>query len=187
VALLGVAFRPYGAWIALGHPQQELAESVVPLAALLGDAVGDLRERLLDEPTPFGRVAIAERWLCQRAERGRSAHPLTRWAAQRIATSRGRVRVEELARESGFSRKHLSSLFRREVGLTPKALARVHRFHAAIGMLRRSRAVPWSELALECGYYDQSHLIRDFRLFAGCTPEELLRSPAPDELTLAFE
>jgi AraC-like DNA-binding protein len=184
VAILGVSFRAEGAYAVTASEQEPLAEQVVSLADLAGDGVLALRQRLLETVDLFERFALVEAWLLERAARGRDAHAATRWAVDRIAQCAGRVRIEELARSSGYSRKHLATLFRREVGLTPKALARVHRFHAALASLRAGRGVGWAELAADCGYYDQSHLIRDFRAFSGCTPEELVATAAPDAFTL---
>lgn len=92
----------------------------------------------------------------------------------------GRLTVEELAQASGIGRKRLSGLFRRQIGLTPKALARVLRFKSAINLLTGVERVPWVELAAHCGYYDQAHLIRDFRAFSGYAPGEFLRHARPD-------
>ena len=67
-----------------------------------------------------------------------------------------------------------------QTGLSPKAHARVQRFRAALALLGRSERVPWAELAVGCGYYDQSHLLRDFRAFSGCSPGEFVRHARPD-------
>jgi AraC-like DNA-binding protein len=72
-------------------------------------------------------------------------------------------------------------LFRQQVGLSPKALARVHRFRGALDILNRSQGeVPWAALAEQCGFYDQSHLINEFRRFTGFSPTELTRRDKPD-------
>src|SRR5690606_24544978 len=102
------------------------------------------------------------------------------WATRRLAESGGTVRATALAREAGYSRKHLVELFNREVGLSPKALARIHRFRHALRQMQSSPSKPWAEIAALCGYYDQSHLIHDFRQFAGLSPAELARSAMPD-------
>jgi AraC-like DNA-binding protein len=87
------------------------------------------------------------------------------------------MEIGALAREIGCSRKYLASRFQEHVGLAPKSVARVLRFERAVRMLGRAGAgVRWSELALACGYYDQAHLIRDFRQFSGQTPGAYLRA-----------
>jgi len=78
-------------------------------------------------------------------------------------------------------------LFLREVGLTPKRLARIYRFHAALRGLQATTTLDWAQLALDCGYYDQSHLSRDFREFTGRSPEEVLKIPRPDDYTLVVD
>jgi AraC-like DNA-binding protein len=80
--------------------------------------------------------------------------------------------VDELARETGWSRRHLAERFRSEIGLPPKVAARVVRFQRVTARLQAGGADRLGELALDCGYYDQAHRNRDFRAFAGCTPTE---------------
>ena len=84
--------------------------------------------------------------------------------------------VEDLVdrRQIGWSRKRLIAKFRDRLGLTPKSVGRVLRFQQAIRAIESTRVNRWAELAVDCGYYDQSHLIRDFQEFAGCTPNGFL-------------
>jgi AraC-like DNA-binding protein len=122
-----------------------------------------------------------ERWLLARLKPRAIVHPAVRWAVNRLAATGGRVSIEDLAAESGFSRKHLGTLFQQQVGLSPKALARVHRFRGALTLLDRANGeVPWAALAEQCGFYDQSHLINEFRRFTGFSPVELARRDRPD-------
>jgi len=82
----------------------------------------------------------------------------------------------------GVTRQHLSAQFREQVGLSPKLFARIARFRKAITAASRHRAAPspaavdWADLAATCGYFDQSHLIRDFQHFAGAAPDTWLNS-----------
>lgn len=185
--ILGVVFRPFGAYSILGEDQHALTGEVIRLDALLGDRVLQLREQLLNAGDPLVRLATVEGWLLERIRRGRATHPATRWATEQIAGSAGQIRIHDLARDSGYSRKYLIRLLRREVGLGPKALARIHRFHAFLDLLRREPLPEWSRLAVDCGYYDQSHLIREVRGFAGVTPRALAATPSPDGVTLALD
>lgn len=183
-ALLAVAFHSAGAWPWLGDAQSGFSERVIALADALGDGVLALRERLLDEPDLATRFTLVEDWLIARLSPHRVAHPAVRWAVAQIEASAGQATVATLARETGYTRKHLTHLFLREVGLSPKALARVHRFRAALGLLGDVEQVPWAEIAAQCGYYDQSHLTRDFRTFCGYTPAELVRHARPDAISV---
>jgi AraC-like DNA-binding protein len=138
-----------------------------------------LRERLLNTADAGARLLLVENWLLERCASGRQVHPLVHWATRRLADSAGKVRVSELARDAGCSRKHVVELFGREVGLAPKALARVHRFQHALRSLREGTR-PLAEIALDCGYYDQSHLVHDCRQFAGMPPHAFARAAMPD-------
>lgn len=177
-ALLGVAFKPHGALRFLQVPGSELTEQVVPLDALLGSQSLALRHRLLDCQSDPARFDLIEQWL-RRQRRGASP-PSVSWALRRLQATQGQIAVEDLAKELGVSRKSLARQFQTHVGLSPKTLARLHRFQAALSWLSECERVPWVELAACCGYYDQSHLIRDFQAFSGYAPGEFVRLARPD-------
>lgn len=179
-ALLGVAFGACGSYPWLGEDLSGLADRIIGLADALGDGVLALRQRLLDQTDIARRFGLVEDWLRARLRPRGAVHPAVRWAVERIARSGGQVGVDQLASQTGYTRKHLASLFQRQVGFGPKALARVHRFKSALALLGAADDVPWAELAAHCGYYDQSHLVRDFRAFSGYAPGEFLRRGRPD-------
>jgi transcriptional regulator GlxA family with amidase domain len=81
------------------------------------------------------------------------------------------MRIEQLAARLGVSRQHMAAQFRDKVGLSPKLYARIRRFRRATAALKTTPAPDWAQLALDCGYFDQSHLIHDFQEFAGSAPE----------------
>lgn len=179
-AVLGVAFHPGASHAWLTEAAHAHADRVLPLADMLGDGVLRLREQLLNCAGLEARFAIVERWLLQRLLPQRQLHAAVGWALGRLAGSGGRVGVETLCAETGYSRKHLNELFQRQVGHSPKTLLRIQRFRAALQLLAARERVPWVELAELCGYYDQSHLIRDFRAFSGYAPGEFLKRGQPD-------
>ena len=178
--LLGVAFTACGAASLLGLPQCEIANRTGSFADLFGRAAFDLRNRLLEFSDAASRLQLAEEWLLSNCVSGRHIHPLVAWATRRLAESGGKLRTAELARDAGCSRKHIAGLFRDRVGLAPKMLARIHRFQNALVCISADHQVDWSELATHCGYYDQAHLIHDFRQFAGLAPSEFVRRARPD-------
>ncbi len=180
-ALLGVAFTARGAFPWLGERMDGLSDRIIALADALGDGALRLRERLLNTASLPDRFLLVERWLIARLRPRTVVHPAVRWAVDRIAATGGRMPIEELATQTGFTRKHLGNLFQRQVGFSPKSLARIHRFRGALELLSRADGqVPWAELAEQCGFYDQSHLINEFRRFTGFSPVELARRDRPD-------
>lgn len=184
--LLGVAFTPCGAATLLRIPQHQIANHTGSFADLVGREARVLRERLLDIADPAARLHLVEAWLLDACVSGRNIHPLVAWAAQLLASSGGSVPMAQLAKDAGCSRKHLAGLFRDRVGLAPKTLARIHRFHRTAAAIPGYGTSGFGQLAADFGYYDQSHLIRDFRQFAGLTPTEFARCAQPDALSIVL-
>jgi len=180
-ALLGVAFNAHGAFPWLGERMDALCDRIIPLSDALGDGASRLREQLLNTASLTARFRTVEHWLLARLGARPRIHPSVRWASDQIAAHAGQLSIEALAAKTGFSRRHLGNLFRQQVGLSPKSLARVHRFRGALALFDGADGdVPWMALAERCGYYDQSHLINEFRRFSGFSPVELSRRDRPD-------
>jgi AraC-like DNA-binding protein len=178
-----LGLTPLGARALLGMPAAELVSIDVEAADVMGRLAVEVRERALAAPDWAGRFAALEEFLIGRLRAGPSAgrrgpRPEVSYAWDRLQRSRGAVSVADLAAETGWSARHLGEQFRAETGLTPKAGARVVRFHQARRHLQRRQAgsgrVVLAELAADCGYYDQAHMARDFRDLAGCPPSVLL-------------
>jgi transcriptional regulator GlxA family with amidase domain len=174
-SIVGVHFRPGGAFPFLGVPAGELADTHVDLEALWGRPAAELRERLCAAATPAERFSLLEQTLAARLDRTTARHgavPVALDAFEQTGTS---VRVRDVARRVGLSQRRFIQVFATEVGLTPKLYGRVRRFQRALALVRGGPAPDWARVAAECGYFDQSHLIRDFRAFSGLAPEEYLR------------
>jgi AraC-like DNA-binding protein len=154
----------------LGLPVGELANQVVSLEDLFGGFADELAERMAEAPDAHARHAIAQRLLASRLSEDHATRPEVAYALARLRATGGSARVETLAAEVGWSRRHLAARFRDAVGLAPKPLARVIRVeHAA----RRVRAGdPLADVAYQAGYADQAHFNRDFRELVGCTPSQ---------------
>ena len=116
-----------------------------------------------------GAFDIVERFLADRLLTLPVEQSPTSWAYDCLVGTGGTERIGEVAASIGWSRKHLAAKFRDEVGLTPKLVARIARFNVALRRARQGDNL-WAELASECGYADQAHLVRDFNKFAGDSP-----------------
>jgi len=143
------------------------------LAAALWEREQTLRQRL----ATLQRALLARLHTHPDAADSKPADRLVRAAVRLLDDAGGAVRIDDLARTLGVSRQHLALQFRERVGLPPKTYAMVSRFRRAGAALRHpaGRPVDWAQLALDCGYYDQSHLIHEFRLFADETPDSFVR------------
>ncbi|WP_262282539.1 AraC family transcriptional regulator [Micromonospora sp. MA102] len=165
----------------LGLPLGELANRALPVDRLGGWLVR-LRDELADLPDWAGRFARLDAAFAARLAVTGPVDPRLVGAWRLLAGSGGALGVGALADEVGWSRRHLAVRFRREFGLPPKTVARLLRFqraYAMVGATPVGGGVPgpgWAELAVRFGYYDQSHLIREFREFAGATPAALAGS-----------
>jgi AraC-like DNA-binding protein len=173
-----VALRPLGARVLLGLPAGELAEIDVPADAVLGAACAELTERAAAAAGWPERFAILDEILLRltaRSSGATSVAPEVGWAWRRLLESGGTVHVADLAAGAGWSGRHLASRFRAEIGLTPKAAARVIRFTGARALLVRQAVAGrcrLADVAAACGYFDQAHLAREFRALAGCPPSQ---------------
>jgi len=162
---VGIRFRPGGLSSFLRVPLRELTDRAVPVADVFGARGRELAERAAEARGAPDLLRAVEGFL----------HPLLaprargRAMAATLVRSRGRTTIDALAACAGVSTRHVERVFRDEVGLSPKRLARVVRLQE---VLRRVGEAPgrWVDVALDCGYADQAHLSRDFRELTGESP-----------------
>jgi AraC-like DNA-binding protein len=160
---------PQAAHRLFGLPLAELAYRQVALEDVLDEPF--LVERLHEAEGWDARFRLLDRVLSGRLRHARPASAEVLWAWRRLVATHGDVLVGRLAEELGWSRKRLVARFREEIGLPPKAVARVLRFERARALATSGSPPDWARIAVESGYYDQSHLIKEFRAFTGRTPE----------------
>jgi AraC-like DNA-binding protein len=174
-----VDFTPLGAHRFFAMPMRDLAGQTVAL-----DHAGRFEEltcRLYDARDWAARFALLDRFVRQRLGRAPAPSSPIAWAWRQLAASAGRVRVGALAREIGWSRKHLAQRFAIEVGAGPKTAGRILRFAGArrsIDAGIHTGPMDWADLAADCGYADQAHMIREFHAMAGVTPADYVRDVA---------
>lgn len=172
--LIGVVFEP-GAFPAfLDDAADRVSNDFVPLADVWLRA-GELRAQLQELDAPNARLQCLEACLQDKLaaprDRSRSAlHPAVQYALRELGQSPSITGVADVARSTGWSERRFSQIFREEVGFSPKVWCRIQRFQRVVRRLHRGEAVRWPELALACGFYDQSHLANEFRAFSGISP-----------------
>lgn len=163
----------------LGCPAHEIAERAVALGELWGGEAAALYERLAEARDDATRIRLLQHELSRRiAASDTGSCRQARAATRLIAQAGGRRSPGEVARAVGLSDRRLQQLFRQHVGLSPRAFGRVARLHGCLRELRRSPAPRWAELAVDAGYFDQSHLVNEFRALCGLTPTLFLERSA---------
>jgi AraC-like DNA-binding protein len=174
----GVELRvaPQGAYRLLGVPPGELTGQVAALPLL--DRIAD---RAAAEPDWASRLQIVEAGLLRGLADTPDPDRAVAWAWRVLRARHGVVAIGDLAAEIGWSRRHFANRFRAEIGLPPKVAARVLRFERASALL--VRGVPAASVSARCGYTDQSHLVREFRALAGCTPGAYVAELDPEQVT----
>jgi AraC-like DNA-binding protein len=179
IATVGVQFKPGGAAPFLPVPASELHNLHIPLQDLWGTEALELRERLLDTPRPEARVRLLAEALLARATCPFVRHPAVAFALRAFLQTPPMPRVAQVADQIGLSQRHFRAVFRAEVGLTPKQYCRVRRFIEVLQRTPKGAKPDWAALAVTCGYYDQAHLINEFRALAGLCPTAYARDRHP--------
>src|SRR5215813_10535805 len=168
-SIMGVHFKAGGAFPFLGIEASELTNAHASLADLWGSPAIELRERLCTAATLEQRFRIMEDALRARLHDVTTRQQQVKIALNMFAMGGIEALVRSVSRELALSQRRFIQMFRTQVGLSPKVFCRIQRFqHARI--LAEKFEADWSELAMRCGYFDQSHLINDFKEFSGSTP-----------------
>jgi len=174
--------HPLGARRLFGLPLHTLNGTAIAFADLVPKHAR-LAEQLAELPDWDTRFDALEGFLTQRLQDAAPENAYVAWALRRIASSSADLQplhVEQLARELGYSHKHVIALFRDQVGVSPKLWMRLVRFERLQQKLRHARPSSLAQLANECGYYDQAHLARDVQQFTGASPSQLIREHGSD-------
>jgi AraC-like DNA-binding protein len=174
--LLAVRFHARGAYLFFRRPLREVAAGVVDLEDLWRDRAREWTERIALASGMAARVRFVEHALLALLENGRTEPSVDR-ALELIVACHGRVRVSALAAEIGVSCRHLTRQFDRAVGLSPKEFGRISRFLHAVQLLSAGRHRSLTDVALDCGFFDQAHFNHEFRELAGMSPGELSTFP----------
>jgi AraC-like DNA-binding protein len=173
--MLGIHFKPGGAFPFLGLPYGDLHNAGVTLDELWGDKRARRLLCLLDEAqTVEAQFRLIERWLIWIAGRPLKHHPAVSFAISEFQRNPSLSSSAGVAERTGMSQRRFIELFRDEVGLTPKLFCRVERFQSVLRQIEHAEDVDWADVALSCGYADQSHFNHDFREFSGVRPTEYL-------------
>jgi hypothetical protein len=170
VEYLGIRFAPAEAFRFLALPAHEATDQVVPLEAVWGRMASELESRVSDAKDETARLSVVEEVLEHRL---RSAAPGDFRLRQAIAAMHW---PESRFADWDIGLRQMRRLFKTYVGLSPKAFARILRMQRAVSMIGRGTARTGAELAVTCGYFDQSHLVREFHALTGLSPRAFAKA-----------
>jgi AraC-like DNA-binding protein len=175
VDLIGVRLRPGRAGAALRTAMWRLQDRLIDASAVLPGmdrVVDDLRNMGGKQRLDYLSSALATHF----GSAGLKASGPIDHALAMIESRRGNIAIDRLATHLGITRRHLERRFREEVGLPAKQMARIARVHAVLSTLRHQPWLSGAEIAADCGYSDQPHMIRECKALAGHTPARLMTS-----------
>ncbi len=171
----GVKFQPGGLWPFLRTPVSALTDRLLPATEIFGQTAETLQNALALADDEAAMAALMSTFfLSQEASANENVSRATALVLQILEEPRIKT-VDDLVCRSGVSRRSLQRLFRDYVGVSPKWVIRRYRLHELVERINRGGQFDWAEVALDLGYFDQAHLINDFRSIVGYSPSQLQR------------
>ncbi len=169
-SMIGVHFKPGGAYPFLDFPVNELNNVTIEMDAIWNNEIHQIREAVLNTYPIDQKFNILENYFLQKGKQRSEPNLLVKYAVEQLLQSPTVWTIDKLTRKVGVTQKHLISLFKKYVGLSPKQLARISKFQKVIQLTEKQQQIEWTQIAYECGYYDQSHFIKEFQAFSGINP-----------------
>jgi len=174
-AMFVISFKKGMAYPFFPLPMDEMSDRVVDADLLWGNDFAYLRERLLEIKEIPRKFATVESFLLKHFQSRLVLNPAVDFAMSEIIRQPDQINFANMSRKIGYSQKHFISMFKRQVGISPKAYLKIIRFQRAISEIEQHKEVNWTIISQDCGFYDQAHFINDFKYFSGFTPEEYVR------------
>jgi len=174
INIIGVRFLPLGFSKLLKISEKELQFDYKPFYAedVIGKQINELEEKIFAENCPDKKISLIQQWLFGLFREKKSEEILITGAVQTINRTGGIIPVNQVCNNSGGLYKKIQRAFHNELGISPKLYSRMIRFENIHTELRNLRKVDWMSLVSRYNFYDHSHLIKEFKLFSGTTPEE---------------
>jgi len=169
-AMMVIAFKKGKAAAFFAFPMDEIADCVVDADLVWGGDFGYLRERLLATKDISLRFAMVERFLVKKFQAQLALNPCVDFAIREMTNQPDRISIARMNARIGYSQKHFTEMFRKQVGVTPKAYLKIMRFQKAVRCIDAADSIDWGRISQDCGFYDQAHFINDFKHFSGFTP-----------------
>lgn len=178
LSLFAIYFLPHGLSMFLDLPIKELFNQSVPLKFIIKDTVNKLEDELSSAKTFEKKIEIAESFLIAQIKKNENKYKYDRIrrTVNQINQAKGILKIEDLASESFLSRKQFERTFSDFIGTSPKQFIKIVRFQNAIYEKSQNTELNLTEIAHNCGYFDQAHMINDFKTLSGLTPKNYFES-----------
>ena len=180
--LLSVGFHPGALSKFLRLPLTEFVDERVDAEAILNPAIHEVQQRMENAPSYENILQIAEEYLWKRIQNLKTDfHPVDK-IARLISESSDSIAIEKMASLTCLSISQFERRFLQFTGITPKFFTRINRFHKAYQLKDQNPKMDWLRVAVEAGYYDYQHLVKDYKEFTGVTPNEfhMIESKSPE-------
>lgn len=175
--LIGIRLQPAGARIFLGMSMHETTDVRLDLSEIWPVESESLIDAVCEKNNITARLQVVEQFLRRKIKDSRHAcDAAIMHGVRMLQSTEGRLSVDALADSCGLSSRQLERRFLGEVGIPPRLLASIFRFRRVFDLLEQPRAVSWASAAIGAGYFDQAHMHRDFKRFAGQQPQTFYRS-----------
>jgi AraC-like DNA-binding protein len=175
--VFGIKFKPGGFRPFLKAPAASLLNQIVPAARIFGQDIRSLDQILISASWKEDRMIEATNtFLRARLPRHNSTIELADRIVKRIQQASEIKTVADLAKATGIDKRKLQRVFKEYVGVSPKWVIRRFRLHEIVDVLNSGRQPDWCQVALDLGYFDQAHLINDFKSIVGSSPDQYRRS-----------
>ena len=172
--VMQIYFKPFGAYKLLGVPQHYFTDSATDMESIFPTLRSTICQMQDEIACPQKVISILENWMLQRlllSEKICTAR--MEYACSIIRAHAGNISIEELARKVAMSPTTLRDHFKERIGFNPKTFGRIVRFNQLNRLLCENTNVKWADLADQFGFFDQTHFIKEFKCFFGCTPSQL--------------
>ena len=176
LTLFGIDFTPYGLHLISGMSVNEFTGSFCALDVLFGKEGKELTDQILETKNTGRKVTLIESFLIKLFITRYKPLPVIISAVNQVRDIHGRISMSTLSSSLDKGERQLERIFNRAVGLSPKLFAQITRFNYIFKLIKDCPTVDFQDIAFICGYYDQNHLIKEFKQFSGVTPSEYFRN-----------
>lgn len=178
--IIGVKFTQGGAYHLFKFPMMKFSNRIVNLNDLLNGESEQLRNMLIKAENAEEVKKILDYYLFIKVDMLNGASDIVDFVIRKVKDNGSPTSIKELCLAANISNKHLISLFNKKVGLSPKLIQRINKFNKVIDAIQNRKKISWPQVAVDCNYYDQAHLINDFKNFSGVLPSKYYKNENAD-------